>query len=309
MKKLLLLSITTLGLVACSKSEISQARDTINKMDSTYTTVSNQIKTTDSIVSSVRDSAQIKIERFQKDKDKIQENFKKTIDSTEKILKGYSKIPNQMDSLQKVADEKIKQAKEKSENIIKETKIIYRDKPTAASEPKEPVYKEVLPTVQETNARVSLDVPIVSEAKEQIRNLVNKYDGTLKSEQISINSGIENGYFQIRLPQEKLEYFLSDLENHGTIQQKDIENMYPNSNSVQIVNLSLSIKNQPITKTNNNDDSFSNRSSSAFGKGWNVLQEIFLFVIPFWPIFLIGVIIFYIVRKNKKPKDPTQNPT
>ncbi len=307
MKKLLILSIALLGLASCSKNEISQARDTINKVDSTYTSVSNQIKTTDSIVSSVRDSAQVKIEKFQKDKDKIQESFKKTIDSTEKILKGYSEIPKQMDSLQKVADEKIRQAQEKTEKIVKETKIIYRDKPVATSEAKEPVYKEVLPLVQETSARVSLDVPVVSEAKEQIRNLVNKYDGTLKSEQISINTGTENGYFQIRLPQEKLEYFLSDLQNFGTIQQKDIENVYPNGNSVQITNLSLSIKNQPIATSSNEDESFSNKSASAFGKGWNVLQEIFLFLIPFWPIFLIGGILFYIVRKNKKPKDTTQD--
>lgn len=307
MKKLLILSITLLGLASCSKNEISQARDTIDKMDSTYTSVTNQIKTTDSIVSSVRDSAQVKIEKFQKDKNKIQESFKKTIDSTEKILKGYSEIPKQMDSLQKVADEKIKQAQEKTEKIVKETKIIYRDKPAATSEPKEPVYKEVLPSVQETSARVSLHVPVISEAKDEIRNLINKYDGTLKSEQISINSGTENGYFQILLPQEKLEYFLSDLQNFGTIQQKDIENVYPNGNSAQITNLILSIKNQPIVTSSNKDESFSNKSASAFGKGWDVLQEIFLFLIPFWPIFLIGGIISYIVRKNKKPKDPTQD--
>jgi len=307
MKKLIILSIALLGLTSCSKSEISQTRDTINKMDSTYTSVSNQLKTTDSIVSSVRDSAQVKIEKFQKDKDKIQESFKKTIDSTEKILKGYSEIPKQMDSLQKVADEKIKKAQEKTEKTVKETKIIYRDKPVAPSGSKEPVYKEILPSVQETSAHVSLDVPVVSEAKEQIRNLINKYDGTLKSEQISINSGTENGYFQIRLPQEKLEYFLSDLQNFGTIQQKEVENVYPNGNSAQITNLSLSIKNQPIVTTNNKDESFSNKSASAFGKGWNVLQEIFLFLIPLWPIFLIGGIVFYLVRKNKKPKDPMQD--
>ncbi|MGZ5264357.1 MAG: hypothetical protein ACXWBY_03380, partial [Kaistella sp.] len=47
-----------------------------------------------------------------------------------------------------------------------------------------------------------------------------------------------------------------------------------------------------------NKDSF----SGAFMKGFKVLGDAFLFLLPFWPLFLIGGLVWYFIHRNKKKK-------
>ena len=47
-----------------------------------------------------------------------------------------------------------------------------------------------------------------------------------------------------------------------------------------------------------NTDSF----SGAFMKGFKVLGDAMLFLLPFWPLFLIGGLVWYFISRNKKKK-------
>ena len=61
----------------------------------------------------------------------------------------------------------------------------------------------------------------------------------------------------------------------------------------------------PINKDNpeQNPDSFSSKSSNAFMDGFDVLGKMMLVILPFWPLFLIGGIVWYFVRRNNKLKE------
>jgi len=52
----------------------------------------------------------------------------------------------------------------------------------------------------------------------------------------------------------------------------------------------------PIEVTN----SFGNKASSGFDQGWTVIQNIVIGLITIWPLLLIGVIVFIIIRKKMR---------
>ena len=57
-----------------------------------------------------------------------------------------------------------------------------------------------------------------------------------------------------------------------------------------------------LNKDENKDETFGKKTSNAFLKGFSGLGSLFLALIPFWPIFLIGGIIWYFVAKRNKKK-------
>jgi hypothetical protein len=61
----------------------------------------------------------------------------------------------------------------------------------------------------------------------------------------------------------------------------------------------------PIDEDNpeQNPDSFSSKTGNAFMDGFDVLGKITLIILPFWPLFLIGGIVWYFVLRNNKLKE------
>jgi hypothetical protein len=53
-------------------------------------------------------------------------------------------------------------------------------------------------------------------------------------------------------------------------------------------------------------DSFGNKATSGFGEGWNVIKNLVIGLITIWPLLIVGLIIYFVVRKqlrnNKKPR-------
>ncbi|HLP12577.1 MAG TPA: DUF4349 domain-containing protein [Flavobacteriales bacterium] len=47
-------------------------------------------------------------------------------------------------------------------------------------------------------------------------------------------------------------------------------------------------------------DSFSNKASSGFGQGWDVVKNILLGIITIWPVWIIGAIIYFVIRRQLK---------
>jgi hypothetical protein len=47
-------------------------------------------------------------------------------------------------------------------------------------------------------------------------------------------------------------------------------------------------------------DSFTNKASSGFGQGWDVIKNIVLGIITLWPLWILGAVLYIVIRKQLK---------
>jgi hypothetical protein len=106
---------------------------------------------------------------------------------------------------------------------------------------------------------------------------------------------------QISVPFDKSHYLINDLEeNVGTIVKRNIEISGVDYTENTMCDLEITlVNNSKEASAIASSASFGGRSMGAIGSGWNVIQEIFLFILPFWPLFLIGAGVFYYFKKKK----------
>lgn len=306
MKKFILLVAMSTTFIMCKKGEAttSQLENAINSADSTVTDVNNKINSITNEANAVYDSASIKIKDFEKTKSEAEQKIEatsKSIDSlSDKIanLKLESKV-DKKDSAEKKIVVNIPAPK-----IIKETKIVYKDKPQI----QEPISKN---KIMKTGV-LELNVNDAETAKEIVKEEVRKYDGFIKSENISLNNN-ENktAYLRIKVPIQKFDYLMEDLSrNIGEVGNKEIDVTGQDfvNNTMCDVEVTLYgtakaalIKNEPET--------FGGKSLAAVSSGWNVITSIFLFILPLWPLFLIAGIGYYFYKKktnNQSGNHPNQ---
>ena len=313
MKKLILTLVTVFSLVACKKNSDnseSNFEDAAEKVsanisemnaDSTSISVENlpklSRKQTDSAIQAIKQGAIVEIEELKDEKKLLTEKVAKEMDSATRTT-IISEI--------KITQQKIDSAKNKiaattgkrtiAPKIIKETKVIYRETPTPKVAVREPKIVK--------KGELEISVEDLSVAQNITKEQIFKYDGKVNSEQISSYDGKEYSYLNITIPFDKSDYFVDDLEsNVGAITFRNIEIKGQELGKNALCNLDITLVNDSKNASSiTTPTSFSGRTLGAVGSGWNVIQEIFLFILPFWPVFLIGGIIYYFVRKRKTEK-------
>lgn len=303
MKKLVLVCTVVLTLVACKKNESNEITSKASTSDSILPNVDASASIMDSIPKIKKDSSQVAITELKEKEKVLTEKKAKEIDSASKevIVSEIKTTQKKIDSVKdKVASaiEKVEKVKPVAPKIIKETKVIYTAPPT----PKEQIAK-----ITKTG-EVQIKVDDISTANQNTKEQVEKYNGTIKSEQIASNNDRDVTYLKVNVPADKAEFLISDLNNYvGKVEYKNVvttgEEYTKNSNCSMEITLftksDATIATVPIT--------FGGRMTDAIGSGWNVIQEIFLFLVPFWPVFLIGGGIFYYVKKKNKQQETEQN--
>lgn len=313
MKKLILTLVTVFSLVACKKNaensesnfEDAAAKVSANisemNADSTSISVENlpklSRKQTDSAIQAIKKGAIVEIEELKDEKKLLTEKVAKEMDSATRTT-IISEI--------KITQQKIDSAKNKiaattgkrtiAPKIIKETKVIYREAPTPKLVVREPKIVK--------KGELEISVEDLSVAQNTTKEQIFKYDGKVNSEQISSYDGKEYSYLNITIPFDKSDYFVDDLENNvGAIIFRNIEIKGQELGKNALCNLDITLVNDSKNASSiATPTSFGGRTLGAVGSGWNVIQEIFLFILPFWPVFLIGGIIYYFVRKRKTEK-------
>jgi hypothetical protein len=290
----------------CKKAEATQDKinEVINKADSAATVATETIDNASKAANQVMDSASIKIKDFENTKSDIQqkiENTSKMVDSlSEKIAttKLESKIEKK-DSVEKKS-EKIA-VKAPAPKVIKETKIIYKDKPKNDSYelnmPKDKMVKSGYLAIKADNAET---------VKEIIREEANKNNGYIKNENLSyVESASPYGENQkvysldIKVPIQHFDGLMDAINsNVGDIDTKDIQVSGRNyiDNTICTINVSISDKAQ----TEKEPKTFGGKSLAAIESGWGVITSIFLFILPLWPLFLIAGIGYYFYKKKNK---------
>lgn len=286
----------------CKKGEsaVSKLENTADSADSAISVASEKLNNVSDQASAALDSANVKIKDFENAKNEVKdkiENTSKMVDSlSDKIssAKLESKIEKK-DSAKK--DEKVI-VNVQAPKVIKETKIVYKDKPK-----KENFELNVSKNKLVKTGTLELTVNDAETAKEIVKEEVSKYDGFVRSENISLNNNDKKiAYLKIKVPIQKFDYLMDDLSsNLGNVENKSIE--LSGQDFVQNTMCEVDITLYGQEKSYMKDDepkTFGDKSFAAISSGWNVITSIFLFILPLWPLLLIAGIGYYFYKKRGK---------
>lgn len=150
---------------------------------------------------------------------------------------------------------------------------------------------------------IDITVNDAETAKEIVKEEVAKYDGFIRSENISTqNDDKKTAYLKVKIPIQKFDYLMSDLSyNIGKIENKIIEVSGINVVENSLCEIDITLYGQESeTLVDKNNETFGEKSFAAISSGWNVITSIFLFILPLWPLFVIAGIGYYFFKKRKK---------
>lgn len=284
----------------CQKGT-SKFEEVSRSIDSVSTVATDAIDHAGKTADLALDSASIKIKDFENTKNDIQEK----IENTSKIVDSLS---------DKIASAKLESKIEKKDSaakktqkivvnvpapkVIKETKIVYRDKPDKDSyELKDKMVKSGYISVKADNAE---------KVKEIIREEAIRNNGYIKSENLSyVESANRREEDQkmysldIKVPIQHFDGLMEALNsNIGDIETRDIQvsgRQYAD-NTICSINVSILDK----AGAEKNPETFGGKSLAAIESGWDVITSVFLFILPLWPLFLIGGMGYYFYKKRNK---------
>ena len=209
MKKTIVLAAIALSIVACKKSEMANQNSSETENTSV---VAKENSNADSAALSVNEDVKIDKEVAQKVHEKVMNETNKSIDS---LAKTSQIIPEVIDETPpETEDQKVVKNPVKPQ-IIKETKIIYKEKPSAKSIAVNPIQKY---------GNLSFSVEDNAAAISEVRYLVKKYDGKIKSENLTSNNENNTNYIVAKIPLKEYDYLIEDLmDNLGTLNDKTLE--------------------------------------------------------------------------------------
>lgn len=339
MKKLIFSILTaSILLVACNKSDMKQASDTIKNADSLFQEAKEGYNTLDSISKAVKDSnstiGKVIIPEIDKHKEIIEDAIKKGNISIDSVQREFDKIKAKaqqneeikkaIDSVASVAEAnpentKVKNLLESANKILKHSnensqpsapKISQNDVKISSQK------TEIVPIIK--TARLNILVEDISAAKEMLQQELRNTNGDLVTESYSENEGIAKEYITAKVPLYNFNNLVNNLANLGAVQTKTTDSRGKDYDSNQMCDVEItlvdhSISNSSVTPTEDlnivngdekKDETFGDKSEGAFMKGFGVIGSLFLALLPFWPIFLIaGIIWYFVAKKNKKKRE------
>ena len=333
-KTIFSLFTATLLLVACNKIDIQQTADSFKTADSLFNQAKESYQTLDSISKIVNDSnstvGKVILPEINKHKEIIEDAIKKGNVNIDSLNKEFKKLDNkslQAQDIRKAIDSANNAIKsgDNAALVIAETanKILKQtSKNNTQNQPEQEVQnqnqvqnqpvpqRELYPIAKTTRLQVSVED--LAAAKALLNQELSTYNADIITENYTENEGIAKQYLTVKVPLSNFNELVNKMSSLGNVESKNTEvegNDYVGSQMCD-VELTL-VDNTP--KTNNTEDlnilndeqkdeTFGDKSSNAFMKGFAVLGGLFLALIPFWPIFLIGGIVWYFVAKRNKKK-------
>ena len=333
-KTIFSLFTATLLLVACNKTDIQQTADSFKKADSLFNQAKESYQTLDSISKIVNDSnstvGKVILPEINKHKEIIEDAIKKGNVNIDSLNREFKKLDNKSQQAQdiKKAIDSANNAIKSGDNaaiVIAETanKILKQtSKNNSQTQPEQEVQnqnqvqnqpvpkRELYPIAKTTRLQVSVED--LAAAKALLNQELSTYNADIITENYTENEGIAKQYLTVKVPLSNFNELVNKMSSLGNVESKNKEvqgNDYVGSHMCD-VELTL-VDNTPETSNaedlnilNNEqkDETFGDKSSNAFMKGFAVLSGLFLALIPFWPIFLIGGIVWYFVAKRNKKK-------
>ncbi len=333
-KTIFSLFTATLLLVACNKTDIQQTADSFKTVDSLFNQAKESYQTLDSISKIVNDSnstvGKVILPEINKHKEIIEDAIKKGNVNIDSLNREFKKLDNKSQQAQDIrkAIDSANNAIKSGDNaalVIAETanKILKQtSKNNSQTQPESEVQnqnqvqdqpvpqRELYPIAKTTRLQVSVED--LAAAKALLNQELSTYNADIITENYTENEGIAKQYLTVKVPLSNFNELVNKMSSLGNVESKNTEvqgNDYVGSQMCD-VELTL-VDNTPETSNaedlnilNNEqkDETFGDKSSNAFMKGFAVLSGLFLALIPFWPIFLIAGIVWYFVAKRNKKK-------
>jgi len=305
MKKLILTVFVLTTLTMCNKSEIQSANETISNADSLIDKASENAEKFDSTANTIVDSVNLKAKDLIKNKEEIEKAFddsKQKIDSISKDVEKFKKeidekkISSNLDSIKNSIKKEIPKPVTKTVN-----KIVYRDKPKQDSSPK--------PASIMKKGYVEINVDDITTGKYLVQEQIRKYDGIIKTENLISNDEFQTYYITAKVPLQKFDYLVEELADIGTVKNKNLEIVGNDYNQNKMCDIEITLYGNKLHPTDDEKDkSFGSKSIDAVSSGWDVIGSILLFLLPFWPVFLIaGIGYYFYKKKNNKDQNPPEN--
>lgn len=340
MKNFGLVILSAFVLWSCNPSDIKKANDSIQSADSLFTQVQEGVKSLDSISKIVNDSARLnsEIKNIQK---QIEENSNlKTpdhhdIDSMIKVAKKMSGKVVENKELIKSVDSTLKQVSttdspvEVLKTITGVLDKISENSPTQEKNPK--IQKNKESTTEKRNTEEQpvvsrISNPIIQQAQlefntediaartEEVKVIINRYNARILTEKSSAQEGFQKKILSIAVPYNRFDEVMNELENTlGVAQYKTIESTGTDEVAQQMCKIDLTLSQDanaisPILGENTSTESTPNTAAGAIKKGWDGMKAVGLWMLPFWPLFLLLSGIGYFVYQYKKRKNEEATP-
>lgn len=305
MKKLIMTAVILSTLTMCKKSDLEQTNNTIASADSLIDKTSENVEKLDAAASTIVDSVNLQAKDLIKNKEEIEkafENSKNKIDSISENVEKFKKdiedkkISSNLDSIKNSVKKEIPKTVTKTVN-----KIVYRDKPQENSDPK--------PASMLKKANIEINVDDIGTGKALVQDQIRKYDGIIKTENLITNDEFQTYYITAKVPLQKFDYLVEEVAALGTVKNKNVEILGNDYNQNRMCDIEITLYGNKLRTSEDEDNkSFGNKSIDAVSSGWKVIGSILLFLLPFWPVFLIGGIIYYFYKKkNNKKMTPPEN--
>ncbi|ALR29811.1 hypothetical protein ATE47_04415 [Chryseobacterium sp. IHB B 17019] len=302
MRKFILLIAVSSTFIMCKKGEAatSQIENAVQSADSAVSAASEKVGDVSDKANAALDSANVRIKEFENTKNDVKDK----IENTSKIIDSLSEKISSV-KLETKTEKKDSAKKEEkiivnvpAPKVIKETKIVYKDKPKKENYELNVPKNKLLKT-----GTLELTVDDAETAKEIVKEEVSKYDGIVRSENISLNNNDKKiAYLKIKVPIQKFDYLMEELSyNLGKVENKSIELSGQDfvQNTMCEVDITLYGRDGEYAESKE-PKTFGDKSFAAISSGWNVITSIFLFILPLWPLFLIAGIGYYFYKKRNK---------
>lgn len=339
MKNLLLILLTLVTLISCEKSTFQQTTDNIKRADSLFTKANQGIKTLDSISKTISDSNGIAkkdiIPEIQKQKKLIDSTIKRggwQIDSINKQIEKITKnvvvgtdVAKTLDSantslqkgenalkvLTRTADKLLQQTKRQSETektVEKSAESPSQPNATADTPAPTPL-PERNPIVK--TATLEIQVEDLESAQALLKQKIRENNADLVTENFSQNEGIQRQRITAKVPLQYFDRFMNDVSsNLGDIKSKNTETEGSNYVAAQYCDVEIVlVQHENITAISaeqTGDEQKEDGFGGAFMKGFKMLGDALLFLLPFWPVFLIGGLILFFIYRNRRTKRAQQ---
>lgn len=338
MKNIFFSIFIAIAFISCDKNSVQQTTDNIKKADSLLTTANESFKTLDSISKTINDSngiaQKVIIPEIEKQKKVIDSTIKsggfridsinKEIEKITKNVKVGTEVVKTLDSANeslKNGESAIKVLTRTADKILSQTKK--QNPPKTSSQNNQnnqssnPNNSVIIPPVVEKNpltktAKMEIEVDDISSAKSILEQKIRENNADLVSQNYSQKEGFQREYLTVKVPLQNFDQLVSNISTQvGNLKSKETEAEGIDYVSGQMCDVEITLvqkENTAISPFNKdepekNPDSFGAKSSNAFMDGFDVFGRMMIAILPFWPLLLIGGIVWYFVRRDKKLKE------
>ncbi|MBB4805015.1 hypothetical protein HNP38_000287 [Chryseobacterium defluvii] len=318
MKKFILLAVVSCTFIMCKKSDIAQSKleEAVHAADSAVAVASNTVDEVSNTANKVLDSANIKIKEFENTKEDIREKIETTSKSIDSLAEKISSTkleskPEKKDSTDPKPEKIVVNVP--APKVIKETKVVYKDLPKKDDYELSTAKNRMVKT-----GHISINAENAETVKEIIREEAEKNNAYITSEELSYvaSEPVKNGsdaetsqkiyYMQIKVPIQNFDDLVNDLSsNLGDIESKNIDVSGSNYINNTICKLTVTLTDK--SEAEKEPKTFGEKSFAAISSGWGVITSIFLFLLPFWPLFLITGIGYYFYKKKNTQRPSNGN--